>query len=311
MWKFYHKTVSAKWPKSLVENIFLNSSNANTAFITFDDKNITVQRQTNWPDVYLHYSVSYLDRPIPIFQVRIFWDKTKKSLNILNSIASISFYWAFFTLLDRDFFSSSISSIFDWYKYTRLDFRIDFLNCIPVLKYDHFLTLREKSSLKKWEKAREYIEWKELISWDCWATKNEYLKVRMYNKKRQIQDTEKDFYNSFILKQKSYTRLEFEMWTIFLQKYNFLTLQHAIEFFTNFYCWVFDPRQDDTWKKNEKLINDDLIFEHSSKMFFAYWEKIIDRGYNPYILLHNHLCKKDKKITSLSAVNDFFNSVKK
>ncbi len=286
--------------------------------LDFDNSNFAIDSENliTWTKIRLQHwyaiiwSVVYEGVSIPVLLYNDFDEHNKK---MLKSYWKIDLYWSFWRLvelwfIEPNFIEKLIKSknyedldILEYSNITRLDYKIDLMykEKVKIPNYKKILNLRKNSkiwnkhNMKKASIKEEVLKWDELQSWAYGSKSAKRVFLRVYDK---LADTEakgkymlyQDYYNF-----KSVYRVEFELLNHFCKWFKYIDYKELVEKFWNSldcrYMWkvFYNYNQEPNLEQIEARIR-------YFKDFIWRWERIAEKGINPFLVLYKGLEKNGK-----------------
>ena len=298
----------------------LDFDNSNFGIDTENFITWTKIKLQHWPA--LIWTIAYEGITTPILLYNEFDEHNQK---MLKSYWKIDLYWSYRRLielwfLEANFIEKLIKSkepedldIFNYSNITRLDYKIDlfFKKKEKIPHWKKILNIRRNSKIRnknKMDKAlikEEVLKWEELQSWAYWSKAAKRVFLRVYDK---LADTEakwkymlyQDYYNY-----ESVYRIEFELLNHFCKGFKYVDYLDLVEKFRNsldcrYMGKVFyDYNQEPNLEAIEQRIR-------YFKDFIGRWERIAEKGFNPFVVLYKGL-EKNWKIDEKKLVDLVFN----
>ena len=308
--------VSIDSPITYFSEILDNLDYENSNFFIDTDNYITWAkiRLNHWPAII--GSIVYEWVSVPVLLYNEFDDHNQQ---MLKSFWKIDFYGAYRRLIELWFLEpnfveklirtkdSEDMDILLYSNITRLDYKIDlfYKKKVKIPHYKKLLKIRKNSKI--WNKhisktniKEEVLKWEELQSWAYGSKSAKRVFLRVYDK---LADTEakwkymlyQDYYNY-----ESVYRIEFELLNHFCKWYKYVDYQDLVEKFWNsidvrylgkvFYDYNSEPNLEAIEKRIRYF-----------KDFIWRWERIAEKGFNPFLILYKGLqnnwkIKEDKLV---------------
>lgn len=210
-----------------IEN--LDNDNSNFWAVQVIDEIFSIQKYKAPTWQAYQFSCVYNSVSIPIFEITEFSELQSEFTQ--NQWGVIHFYWAFFRLLELEWFSDElveyIDSCFLDSPISRFDYRFDFCS------YDEIVDVPTPDqvfpNIRKNKKRKLYQVWPRLQSWELWNKSNKTIFIRLYNKLDELEWNLKKTYLYWDLdKFKTYTRLEYEFWKKYCNGYKWKDIEQLI-----------------------------------------------------------------------------------
>ena len=318
--------ISLDSPLSYFQDILdkLDYDNSNMYIDTRNYITWTKFRLKFWPCIM--WSIVYEGVSIPILLYNQF-DENRQSM--YKSFGKIDYYGSYWRLLELWYLEPNLVEtliksvepedldILEFGNITRLDYKIDlmFKEKAKIPHFKNILKIRKNANihvndtdLKTYKKSNweVHYKWENIQSWWYGSKEAKRVFLRVYDK---LADTESkwkymlypDYFNY-----ESVYRIEFELLNHFCKGFKYVDYNELVEKFWNSldvrYMWkvFYNYNQEPNLEKLEQRIR-------YFKDFIGRWEKIAERGFNPFITLYKGLQGKNWKITEDKLVDLVYN----
>ena len=281
VWCDWLRLSYCRWSDFIDERLsILDTDNSNFGTCTINDFVFTYQKIPTPLWLSLHFSYSYNNVSVPVFEYVQFNENTKF---ITNRSGKLDFYGSFFRLWEIwEFETDLLLSTICFYisdedpRVTRFDYRVDYfsrLNNISIPNWKDFVDIRSDC------KVDPKYTWDVLTNWLVWKKDTGTYCIRLYNKLLDSDLKEKVFLYQDFFNYKTVQRLEFEFQRNFLKWY----------FLSDYFDWNIQNKIESILWFNDNFWSGAICYHYDSS------EEITDKNRSSYIRRFSNMSLKLQK----------------